>query len=96
MPLTLEYRLFFLDGRLLLCSPYWEEGNYRAEGPPTERCAAVAAAVRSRFFTMDVAKRRDGDWLVVELGDGQVAGLPANADIEEFYRGLVTALGSAG
>jgi len=37
MPLTLEYRLFFLDGRLLLCAEYWEEGDYRCEGPPVER-----------------------------------------------------------
>jgi hypothetical protein len=38
---------------------------------------------------MDVAKRRDGDWLIVELGDGQVAGLPEHGDIEAFYKALV-------
>jgi hypothetical protein len=48
----------------------------------------VAKAVRSRFFTMDVAKRRDGDWLIVELGDGQVAGLPETADVDRFYKAL--------
>jgi hypothetical protein len=95
MPLTLEYRLFFLDGRPLLCAAYWEEGNYRGEGPPAGRFAALAARVRSRFFTMDVAKKKGGDWLVVELGDGQVAGMPEKADIEEFYRGLLEGLGRA-
>jgi len=94
MPLTLEYRLFFLDGRLLLCAEYWEEGDYRGEGPPVERFAALAAKVRSRFFTMDVARRRGGDWLVVELGDGQVAGMPEKADAEGFYQGLVAGLAS--
>ena len=44
--------------------------------------------MRSRFFTMDVAKRRDGDWLIVELGDGQVAGLPEHADVDGFYKAL--------
>jgi hypothetical protein len=96
MPLTLEYRLFFLDGRPLLGAEYWEEGDYRGEEPPVERFAALAARVRSRFFTMDVAKRQGGDWLVVELGDGQVAGMPEKADIEAYYCRLVEGLGWAG
>jgi hypothetical protein len=96
MPLTLEYRLFFLDGRPLLCAEYWEEGDYRGEGPSVERFAALAAKVRSRFFTMDVARRKGGDWLVVELGDGQVAGLPDRADVEAFYRGMAAGLGQVG
>jgi len=88
MPLTLEYRLFFLDGRPLLLTPYWEGIIYTGEGPPVERFTTLAAGVRSRFFTMDVAKKLDGEWLVMELGDGQVAGLPDNADVEAFYRGI--------
>jgi hypothetical protein len=88
MPLTLEYRLFFLDGRPLLCADYWDEGDYQGEGPPVERFTALAAKVRSRFFTMDLARKRGGDWLVVELGDGQVSGMPARADLTAFYRGL--------
>ncbi len=28
--------------------------------PPVDQFVAVAAAVKSRFFTMDTAKRRDG------------------------------------
>jgi hypothetical protein len=37
---------------------------------------------------MDVAQRRSGDWLIVELGDAQVAGLPDHADVDEFYKAL--------
>jgi len=49
----------------------------------------LAGRVRSRFFTMDVARRAvDGEWLVVELGDGQVAGLPDDVDVGAFYRAL--------
>jgi hypothetical protein len=93
MPLTLEYRLFFLDGRPLLCAEYWEMGDYRGDGPPVQRFADLAPKVQSRCFTMDVARREDGDWMVVELGDGQVAGMPGKADIDAFYRGLVGSLG---
>jgi hypothetical protein len=96
MPLLPEYRLFVLGGRPLLCAEYWEEGDYRGEGPPVERFAALAAKVQSRFFTMDVARKRGGDWTVVELGDAQVAGLPERADVEAFYRGLASGLGQAG
>lgn len=69
MPLSKEYRLFFLDGRLLFSAEYWEKGDYGGSAPPVEGFSDVAARVRSRFFTMDVAKRRDSDWMIVELRD---------------------------
>jgi hypothetical protein len=88
MPLTQEFRLFFLDGELIYVSKYWDEGNYAETDPPMTQFCEVAQAVQSRFFTMDVAKRLNGDWMIVELGDGQVAGLPDSADVAEFYRSL--------
>jgi ATP-grasp domain, R2K clade family 3 len=91
MPLTREYRLFYLDGRPLLRAEYWEEGDYSDDLPPVEHFTRIAAGVRSRFFTMDVARRKGGDWLVVELGDGQVAGMPEKADLDAFYRSLALA-----
>ena len=89
MPLTQEFRIFFLDRRVVYRSPYWDEGDYAGVQPPLEEFSGWAERVKSRFFTMDVAKRRDGDWLIVELGDGQVAGLPENADVDEFYQAIV-------
>jgi hypothetical protein len=88
MPLTQEYRLIFLEGQRLLSAEYWEEGDYSGAAPPDDLFAAVAQQVQSRFFSMDVGKRRDGSWLIVELGDGQVAGLPARIDVDAFYRAL--------
>ena len=41
---------------------------------------------------MDIAKRKDGDWMIVELGNGQVAGLPENSEAETFYRELASRL----
>lgn len=88
MPLTKECRLFFLDGELLSSLEYWEEGDYGGLTPPTSLFVYVAREVRSRFFTMDIAQRTDGEWMIVELGDAQVAGLPEKADLDEFYRAL--------
>lgn len=89
MPLTQEFRIFFLDRRPVYCVPYWDEGDYAGIQPPVDQFSELAGNVESRFFTMDVAKRRHGDWLIVELGDGQVAGLPVNADADEFYRSII-------
>jgi hypothetical protein len=88
MPLTKEFRLFFLDGAPLYTVPYWEEGDYQGMRPPADQFRDVAQMIGSRFFTMDIAQRVDGAWMIVELGDAQVAGLPEHVDILEFYRAL--------
>jgi hypothetical protein len=89
MPLGREFRLFFGDGEILLATRYWGGGEYpEGEEPPLDRFRELARRVRSRFFTMDVAKAAAGGWLVVELGDGGVAELPAHADAQSFYAAL--------
>jgi len=88
MPLTKEFRVFWFDGDPLYFTQYWDEGDYAGEGPPIEHFRQVGQQVRSRFFTMDVAKCVTGEWMIVELGDGQVAGLPEKADPLEFYKAL--------
>lgn len=92
MPLSREYRVFFVNGKPLCTLEYWDEGNYVGEGPPVDWAVTSARGVRSRFFTMDVARSREGTWLVVELGDGQVAGLPERADAVGFFGNLAGAM----
>jgi hypothetical protein len=91
MSLTEEYRIFWLDGVPISWAPYWDGAGYKHTEPPIDRFAEVAAAVRGRFFTMDVARRRDGDWMIVELGDGQVCGLPSDGVAGPFYEALARA-----
>lgn len=88
MPLTKEFRLFWLDSELLYSTEYWEDADYAGGEVPTEVFEAVAQTIQSHFFTMDVAKRIDGEWMIVELGDAQVAGLPEHSDRAQFYRAL--------
>ena len=95
MPLTKEYRLFYLDGKLLLAAPYWEQGDYTDEPLPNESFSQVAEKVQSRFFTMDVARRNNGEYMVVELGDAQVAGLPERVAPIAFYAAMYSRLESA-
>lgn len=92
MPLAREHRYFVLHGMPVLASAYWEHGDAGAP-PPFESFADLAGRVQSSFFTLDVAKRVNGEWIIIELGDGGVAGLPERADPAEFYRALFAGLG---
>jgi hypothetical protein len=83
MPMIKEYRLFFLNGALIGHLRYWE-GEAEDE-PPANLFADIAARVRSRFFTMDLAQRPDGEWMIIDLGDAQLAKLPLDFDIDGIY-----------
>jgi hypothetical protein len=85
MPLIREFRLFFLKNELLEATEYWEQGEYGDVRPPVGLFSDIAGKIASSFFTMDVARRKDGTWMIIELGDGQVAGLPDKTDQVNFY-----------
>lgn len=91
MPMTLEYRLFVHEGAAIAVYPYWDV-EYPPEPPPIEQFATVLRNIKSHFFSCDIAKTTKGRWLIVELGDGQVAGLPDRCDVSGFYRALSKAL----
>ena len=87
MPLKQEYRLFFLNGNLLGCYNYWEEGEYSTEEhPPLSMFTEIAGKVENNFFSMDIAKTKTGKWIIIELGDGQVSGLPDKVNRNSFYK----------
>lgn len=67
---------------------YWEEGAYSAALPDTTLFENLATSIDNNFFTMDIARREDGNWVVIELGDGQVSGLPERRDTASFYKRL--------
>lgn len=94
MPLTQEFRLFVLDGKILYAAKYWDEGDYGDTVPALDQFESWASVVDSRFFTMDVALLKSGEWILVELGDAQVAGLPENSCARPFYEALRDAVGS--
>lgn len=90
MPLAREWRVFWLDGRPALVAPYWPEVG--GAPPPVDAFREAASRVESRFFTMDLARRTTGEWVIVELGDGQVAGVPEGCDPAALYAGIAGAL----
>ncbi len=92
MPLAREQRIFFLDGAPIASMRYWDEAEYVSPVAPEEELSALATRVKSRFIAMDVAELRDGGWTIIEVGDGQVSGLPDHANRSDFYRRIVTLL----
>lgn len=92
MPIAVEARVFVLDGRPVHVLPYWEGTSARVPSPPLDQFAQALGRVPSRFFTADVARRTDGEWIVLEVGDGQVSGLPEDADPAPLYGGLAARL----
>lgn len=88
MPLTIEFRLFFLYGKLIALYPYWTEGDYAGHIPDTKGFENLARDVESSFFTMDIALKDSGEWIVMELGDGQVSGLPSTTFNNSFFTAL--------
>lgn len=85
MPLTKEYRIFYYYKKPIILLPYWDEGNYDIT-PDINEFNDIGKKVDSNFFTMDIAQKNDNSWAIVELGDGQVAGLPDNANLQDFYK----------
>jgi hypothetical protein len=94
MPLAIEYRSLILDGQAIVTRPYWE-GVAETAGPSLEPFSVLIAAIPSRFFTLDLAQREDGSWIIVELGDAQVAGLPPGADVDMLYAALAEHLAAS-
>lgn len=88
MPLGREFRSFWLDGKVVAVFPNWGKRDESGEYPAVEKFAEIASRVQSRFFAMDIAQLADGRWIIMELGDGQVSGLPDDCDVDSFYSRL--------
>jgi hypothetical protein len=97
MPITAEYRFFVARGRVLAGGFYWS--SY-ADAPETAAALdpgrvppALLAEVMERvgdnaaFYTIDVAERADGGFVVIELNEGQMAGLSC-VDPELLYAAI--------
>jgi hypothetical protein len=92
LPVSEEYRVFVLDGEIVSGAFYWQ--SFADDIDPLPQFSEVPrdwldpiikiVAQKIRFFVIDVARTEAGDWIVVELNDGQQSGLSCiNGDV--FY-----------
>ena len=84
-----EYRLFFWKGKLLKAGAHDDGGGVWEE---FARWEAYARRFASPFTTIDVARRVDGRWMIVETGDAGVSGLPMVIAPGDFYSALISAV----
>ena len=95
MPITKEFRFFVAYGQILSGGYYWQ--NYIDALPevpnpdevPRDFLNQVIGRVgnQSNFYTIDVGQSISGKWFVVELNEGQQAGLSCN-DPFTMYKAL--------
>ncbi|MEU1215329.1 ATP-grasp domain-containing protein [Streptomyces sp. NPDC005791] len=83
-----EARVWWVDGEPVHVTAHPDTPNQ----VPSPELDAVGEAVRAlgcRWVTTDMALREDGTWRVVEVGDGQVSGLPADDDGRRLFTALL-------
>lgn len=75
----------------------WDEDTVRSitapkflsQMPGMDELAQLANKVDNPFIAMDLAQTEDGDWIIIEIGDGQVSGFPQlEGDAHKFYSAL--------
>lgn len=96
IPYANEYRFFFVvrngEAKEVAHGYYWNIAqNTNKEAPPEAaefaHKVAQVAAPHANFFVLDVAEKAAGGWVLVEVNDGQCAGLSC-IDPDVFYRNL--------
>lgn len=92
-PRTREYRLFVYRDRVLAYGYYWDEFEDEFELTATDRSSlqelaiAVADRVKVPYLIVDVGQLDSGDWIVIEIGDAQFAGM-SHISIAELWSQL--------
>jgi len=85
MPLSEEYRVFIYAGKIMVIDAYWNKDSGSALSEKEYHWVeSVAARVKSNFVTVDLARKENGNLMIMEFGDGQVSGLQ-QLNPTEFY-----------
>ncbi len=89
---ALEHRAFIVDGKVIGC---WPRSAPAAQmgSPPHALLEAVASKVPSPFASADFGRGQDGRWWLLEVGDGQVSGLPDDAAAAPIFAALALLAG---
>lgn len=87
---TNEYRAFYLDDKLITLSQ--NSNQDRLNNPISKSFVDCVPKLKSRFYTVDFAELENGEWIVIETGDGQVSGLSPNQYIFKFFEEIDLAL----
>lgn len=95
LPFSNEWRFFFLGEEMLANGFYWaiseHTGTLTEKGLRFAHEVASLVAPRVPFFCIDIAETENGDWVLIEVNDGQMSGL-SGCDPMDLYSNLTSAL----
>lgn len=91
MPISNELRLFIFNNRIVCTIGYWDGKNVEEYPKYVNQILEKLKQIKSNFLTVDIAKTLDNEWVVMELGDGQVSGLQ-DYEASVFYSKLINLL----
>ncbi|MCL1464767.1 ATP-grasp domain-containing protein [Argonema galeatum] len=80
-PMGREFRFFIYNERVLKYGYYWQSRNDLSKLLPEEEKEVLNLAVLASkrlgvpYVTIDIGQLESGDWIVIETGDAQFAGL---------------------
>lgn len=83
MPISEEIRIYCYKGEPICFISYWSGGMVQMDKSFIE-AIDKCAILDSPFYTIDLAKKTDDTWVLIEVGDGQVSHL-RGYDISKFY-----------
>lgn len=95
MPVTKEFRFFVAYGQVISGGYYWQNYIDELSSPPEPsqvpkdflNKVIKRVGMNSNFYVIDVAQTLSGEWIVIELNDGQQSGLSCN-DPDLLYKNL--------
>ena len=99
-PVTKEFRFFCYQNEVIAGGFYWSNHVDNIEPKPSieevpkdflKRLTKVISK-NATFYVIDVAKTKSGEWLLIEINDGQMSGL-SEVDPDELYSNLKKYLG---
>lgn len=87
---TNEWRLFVLNNNILDVSLNTGARQDIVSEPDPVLINEVMNILNkhSKFYTVDFAEDINGNWQILETGDGQVSGIPETVDLETFYKDI--------
>jgi hypothetical protein len=93
LPYANEWRFFYYGTQRLVHGFYWSIaddpslGKMDKDGLDFADEVAIIASQFVNFFVLDIARTLEGNWILVEVNDGQMSG-PSMCDLDELYSNL--------
>jgi hypothetical protein len=99
IPMTNEWRLFFYKNQLITYGYYWgiiddtsfidrAMPDFKENGLPFAQKISEIISENTNFFVLDIAKTKNGTWIVIEINDAQQSGLNGTIQPKELYSNL--------